>query len=176
METILSDLNKFQKVGIKKRIFNFLINHQKTSTIICRDLKNQEVCLPNNIRKLKQQREVDQEFYIDFVKRIKPLLMFVHHLDLYFLQLEVLVTHLQNFQFLNSPHTFNEFTVGDYSDFVEEIVQQDNKLFISSLEIDSSLIRMGINKQPPEMFFKKRFSQKFCKIHRKTRVPELQLY
>ena len=27
-------------------------------------------------------------------------------------------------------------------------------------------------KQPPEVFFKKRCSQKFRKIYRKTRVPE----
>ena len=97
METILSVILISFKKSASKKEFNFLINHQKISTIICRDLKNQEVCLPNNIRKLKQQREVDQEFYIDFVKHIKPLLMFVHYLDLYFLQLEVLVTHLQNF-------------------------------------------------------------------------------
>ena len=32
-------------------------------------------------KKLKQL-EVDQEFYMDFVKYIKLLLMFVHHLDL----------------------------------------------------------------------------------------------
>ena len=41
--------------------------------------------------------EVDQEFYMDFVKYVKPLLMFVHHLDLYFLQLELLARNLQNF-------------------------------------------------------------------------------
>ena len=27
-------------------------------------------------------------------------------------------------------------------------------------------------KQPPEVFYEKRYSQKFCKIHRKTPVPE----
>ena len=60
------------------------------------NLKNQELCLLNNIKKLKQS-EVDQEFYMDFVKYIKPLLMFVHHLDLYLLQLELLVTNLLSF-------------------------------------------------------------------------------
>ena len=29
METIISNLNRFEKVGIKKRIFNFSINHEK---------------------------------------------------------------------------------------------------------------------------------------------------
>ena len=32
-----------------------------------------------------------------FVKYVKPLLIFVHHLGLYFLQLELLVTNLQSF-------------------------------------------------------------------------------
>ena len=42
-------------------------DHKKVLTIIWRDLKNQEVCLSSNIRKLKQ-KEVDQEFYTNFVK------------------------------------------------------------------------------------------------------------
>ena len=78
---------------------------RKISTVIWRDLKNQEVCLPSNIKILKQS-EADQKFHMDSVNYIKPLLMFVHHLDLYFLQLEHLVTNLQNFsklrEFLNS--------------------------------------------------------------------------
>ena len=69
METILSDINKFEKVSIQLAM-------KKISTIIWRDLKNQEVCLPNNVKRLKQS-EVDQEFYMDFVKYIKALLMFV---------------------------------------------------------------------------------------------------
>ena len=96
METILSDLNKFEKVTIKKGILNFSINHEQISTIIWRDRKNQEVCLPSNIKKLKQS-EVDQESYMDVAKYIKPLLVFVHHLDLYVLRLELIVTNLQNF-------------------------------------------------------------------------------
>ena len=43
-----------------------------------------------------KQLEVNQESYMDFVKYIKPLLMFVHHLDLYLVWLELLVTNLQN--------------------------------------------------------------------------------
>ena len=53
MEMILSDLKKFEMVGIKKGILNFQLTMTKISTIICRDLKNQEVCLLNNIKKLK---------------------------------------------------------------------------------------------------------------------------
>ena len=96
METILSDFNKFEKVSIKKGILNFSINHEKNINNYLKRLEKQEVCLPNNIKKLKQS-EVDQEFYMDFVKYIKPLLRSVHHLNIYFLQLELLVTNLQNF-------------------------------------------------------------------------------
>ena len=95
METILSDINKFEKVSIQLAM-------KKISTIIWRDLKNQEVCLPNTIKRLKQS-EVDQEFYMDFVKYIKALLMFVLPLDLYLLQLELLVTNLQDL--LRYSHT-----------------------------------------------------------------------
>ena len=88
-------------------------------------MKNQEVCLPSNIKKLKQS-EVDHEFYMDFAKYIKPLLRSVHHLYLYFLQLELLVTNLHN-----------EFAVKDSFAFAEEIVHQDSKLFMGSLDVDS---------------------------------------
>ena len=97
METILSDFNKFEKVSIKKGILNFSINHEKNINNYLKRLeKSGSLSLPSNIKKLKQS-EVDQEFYMDFVKYIKPLLRSVHHLDLYFLQLELLVTNLQNF-------------------------------------------------------------------------------
>ena len=56
---------------------------------------NQELCLLNNIKELKQL-EVDQGFY-GLCKVHKALQIFVHYLDLYFLQLELLVTNLQHF-------------------------------------------------------------------------------
>ena len=96
MEMILSDLNKFEKLSIKKRILNFPINHEKILTIIWRDLRNQEICLGNNVTKSKQS-EGDQEFYMDVVKYKKSLLMFVHQVDLDLLQLVLLVTNLLNF-------------------------------------------------------------------------------
>ena len=81
METILSDLNKFEKLSISNGTLNFSNHHNKTLTITLTDLKNQIVCQTNNLTNLKQS-EVDQEFYLDFLKYIKRLLMFVHHLDL----------------------------------------------------------------------------------------------
>ena len=57
-ETICSDLNKFEKVCIKKGILNFSINCEKVYTIDGRDLENQKLCLPIDIKELKQS-EVD---------------------------------------------------------------------------------------------------------------------
>ena len=73
METITSGHKKFEKVGIKKGILNFSINHEKKINNYWKRLEKSE--------KLKQS-EVDQEFYMDFVKYIKPLLTFAHHFDL----------------------------------------------------------------------------------------------
>ena len=38
--------------------------------------------------------------------------------------------------------------------------------------VNIHLFLIFFQKQPPELFFEKRCSQKFCKIHRKTPVPE----
>ena len=93
MGTILSDLNKFEKVSIKKRTLNFSINHEKNINNYLKRLEKLGTLSTEQYKKLKQS-EVDQEFYLDFVKCIKSLL-FVHHLHLYFLQLELLVTNWQ---------------------------------------------------------------------------------
>ena len=41
--------------------------------------------------------------------------------------------------------------------------------------IDGGIIFDIIQKQPPDVFCKKRCSEKFCKIHSKTPVPESPL-
>ena len=115
-------------------------------------MKNQEVCLPSNITKLKQS-EVDKEFYRDFVKYINPLLMFAHHLDLYFLQLEFLVTNLQNFLVPKLYSiAFNEFTVNDSFAFAEEIVYHDSKLFMGSLNADSFFTNIPLEETINNMY------------------------
>ena len=96
METILSNHNKFEKVSIKKGILNFSINHEKNINNYLKRLEKPGTVSSKQYKKLKQS-DVDQKFYMDFVKYVKPLLIFAHHLDLHFLQLELLVTNLQNF-------------------------------------------------------------------------------
>ena len=93
---LASDLNKFEKVIIKNEIRIFQLTMRKILTIIWTELKNQDACLPNNSRKLKQL-DVEQEYCNDFLKYMNLLLMFLPNLDVYFLQLELQVTKLQNF-------------------------------------------------------------------------------
>ena len=81
------------------------------------------------------QLEVDQEFYMDFVKYIKPLLMFV--------RLILFVIGTPSYKLAKflvpklSSITFNEFTVKVSFSFAEEIVHLDSKLFMGSLDVDS---------------------------------------
>ena len=105
---------------------------KEISTIIRRELKNQELCLLNNIKKLKQS-EVDQEFKVhkvitDICPPFRPIRSATgtpsHKLA------KILVPKL-------SSITFNEFTVKDSFAFAEEIVHQDSKLFMGSLDVDS---------------------------------------
>lgn len=99
-------------------------------------MKNQEVYLPNSIKKIKAVRS-RQEFYMEFVKHIKPLLMFVHHLDLYTLRLKLLITSCKIFNF--SSITFNDLTVKDSFVLINEMLHEDNKLpWAASMFTDST--------------------------------------
>ena len=51
METILGNLTSLKKLASKKEFWIFQLTIKKVWTIIWRGLKNQEVCLPNNIKK-----------------------------------------------------------------------------------------------------------------------------
>ena len=97
IETILSNYNNFEKVSIKKGISNFSVNHEKNIYNYLKRLEKSGTLSTEQYKKKLKQSEVDQGFYMDFVKYIKPLLIFVHNLDLYCMQSELLVTNLQNF-------------------------------------------------------------------------------
>ena len=81
METITSNHNKFEKISIKNGILNISINHEKNINNCLKRLEKSET-LSTEENVAINQSKVDQEFYMDFVKYIKPLLMFAHHLDL----------------------------------------------------------------------------------------------
>ena len=95
MEKIFRALHTFEKFNIKKGTFNFSINHEKNINNYLNRAEKSRSLSTKQYKKLKQS-EVDQEFYVELVKSIKPLLIFFCHLDVHFLQLELLVT---NFQF-----------------------------------------------------------------------------
>ena len=95
METILSDLNKFEKVSIKKGILNFSINHEKNMNNYLKRLEKSGSLSTEQYKKIKAVGSRPGILY-GLCKVHKPLLRSVHHLDLYFLQLELLVTNLQN--------------------------------------------------------------------------------
>ena len=51
-----------------------------------------------------------------------------------------------------------------------------NYLLVHINKCSSNGISLKHEKQPPEVFYKKRCSYKFCKIHRKTPSPESFFY
>ena len=56
METILGDLNKFEKVSIKKGILNFSINHQKS--------------MNNYLRRIEKSGSLSTELYKKKIKAV----------------------------------------------------------------------------------------------------------
>ena len=72
---------------------------------------------------------------MDFVKYVKPLLIFGHHLDPHFQQFEPLVTKFLVHKL--SWGTLKKFTVKDSFIFTKEILHQDGKLFMGNLDVNS---------------------------------------
>ena len=83
IEKILDNATKFEKTKIKKGILNFSINHERRINDYFKSLEKSGSLTLISIRESKQP-EVDQEFYMGFVRCIKLSLMFVCHLNLYF--------------------------------------------------------------------------------------------
>ena len=84
--------------GKKTRTLNFQVNHEKRINEIL-NFKNLQVVSVINIKKLKPL-DLDLVFYVAFVKFTKQLLIFVHLLDLYCLQLGQLLIKLLSFKYL----------------------------------------------------------------------------
>ena len=136
METILSDLNKFEKVSIKKRILNFSINHEKNNNYLKRFEKSGSLST-KQYKKIKAVGSRSEIVYglckvhktiTEVCPSFRPIL-FAIGTPSYKLA-KFLVPKL-------SSVTFNEFTVKDSFAFAEEIVHQDSKLFMGSLDVNS---------------------------------------
>ena len=137
MEIIFIILNKFEKASIRKRIFIFSINHEKKINNYLMGLgklaslstelskKNQAVgCKPENLYGSCKVHKA--------ITNVCPPFRPTN---------SVTGTSSYNFAKLSAPKlssiTFNEFTVKGSFAFAEEIVCQDRKPFMGSLDDDS---------------------------------------
>ena len=93
IESILKDNTKFEKVDIKTRTLNFQVNNGKCIGEILERLKSSGSLSD-------KQLDLDLVFHMAFVKFAKQLLIFVHLLDLYCLQLGHPLIKLLSFWYL----------------------------------------------------------------------------
>ena len=137
---ILSDLNKFEKVSIKKGILNFSINHEKN--------------INNYLKRLEKSGSLSIEQY----KKIKavgsrPVILYglckVHKAITVVCPpfrpiLSAIGTPSDKLAKFLVPKlssvTFNEFTLKYSFAFAEEIVHQDSKLFMAALMLTHFLL------------------------------------
>ena len=128
METILSDLNKFENVSIKKGIFNFSINHEKN--------------INNYLKRLEKSGSLSTEQY----KKIKAVgsrpgilygLCKVHKVITEVCPpFRPILSAIETPSYKLAKFLADEFTIKDSFVFAEEIVHQDSKLFMGSLDVD----------------------------------------
>ena len=137
METILSDLNKFEKVSIKKGILNFSINYEKNINNYLKTLEKSGSLSTELYKKIKAVGSRPGILYglckvhktiNEVCPSFRPILSAIGTPS--YKLAKFLVPKL-------SSVTFNEFTVKDSFAFAEEIVHQDSKLFMGSLDVDS---------------------------------------
>ena len=137
METILRDLNKSEKVSIKKGILNFLINHEKN--------------INNYLKRFPKPGSLSTEQYKNIkAVRSRPGILYglckVHKvISDVFPPFRPILSAIKNpsyklarfFILKLSSITLNGFTVKGSFAFAKEIVHQGSKLFMSSLDVDS---------------------------------------
>ena len=137
METIISDHNKFEKFSIKKGILNFSVNHEKNINNYLKRLEKSVALSTEQYKKIKAVGSRPGILYgickvhkaiTDICQPFRPILTAIGTPS--YKPAKFLVPKL-------SSITFNEFTVKDSFAFVEEIVHQDSKLFMGSLDVDS---------------------------------------
>ena len=137
IEKILDDATKFEKVKIKKGILNFSINHERRINDYLKRLEKSGSLTTDQYKKIKAIGSRSGILYglckehkaiIDVCPPFSPILSVIGTPS--YKLAKFLVPRL-------SSITFNEFTVKDSFGFAEEIVHQDGKLFIGSLDVDS---------------------------------------
>ena len=99
MENILKDNTKFEKVDTKFRTLNFQVNHEKRRNEILQSLKSAGSLGDKQYKKIKAIRSTPCLLY-GLCKVRKAIVVFVHLLDLYCLQLGHQLVKLLSFYYL----------------------------------------------------------------------------
>ena len=137
IEKILDDATTFEKVKIKKGILNFSINLERRINDYLKSLEKSGTLSTDQYKKIKAIGSRPGILYglckvhkaiIDVCPLFRPILSATGTPS--YKLAKFLVPKL-------SSITFNEFTVKDSFAFAEEIVHQDGKLFMGSLDVDS---------------------------------------
>ena len=137
METILSDLNKFEKVSIKKGTLNFSINHEKHINNYLKRLEKSGSLSTEQYNKIKAVGSRPGILYglckvhkaiTGLCPSFRPTLSAIGTPS--YKLAKVLVLKLYSI-------TFDEFTVKYFFDNTEKIVHQATKLFVGNLNVDS---------------------------------------
>ena len=136
IEKILDDATKFGKVKIKKEILNFSISHERCINNYLKSREKSGSLTTDQYKKIKAIGSRPGILYglckvhkaiIDVCPPFRPILFAIGNPS--YKLAKFLVPKL-------SSITFNELTVKDSFAFAEEIVHQDGKLFMGSLDVD----------------------------------------
>ena len=137
IEKILDDATKFEKVKIEKEILNFSVNHERRTNDHLKSLEKSGSLTTDQYKKIKAIVSRPGILYgickvhkaiIDVCPPFRPIILAIGTPS--YKLAKFLVPKL-------SSITFNEFTVKDSFAFAEEIVHQDGKLFMGSLDVGS---------------------------------------
>ena len=144
IEKILDAAMKFEKVKIKKGILKFSINHERRIKDYLKSLEKSGSLAADQYKKIKAIGSRPgilcglckiHKAIIDVCPPFRPILSAIRTPS--YKLAKSLVPKL-------SSITFNEFTVKDSFAFAEEIVHQDGKLFIGSLDVDSLFTNISL--------------------------------
>ena len=137
IEKTLDDATKFEKVKIKKGILNFSINHERRINDYLKSLEKSDTLTTDQYKKVKAIGSRPGILYglckvhkaiIDVCPPFRPILSAIGTPS--YKLAKFLVPKLSSIM-------FNEFTVKDSFAFAEDIVHQDGKLLMFSLDVDS---------------------------------------
>ena len=137
IENVLKDNTKFE-VGIKTRILNFQVNHEKRANEILKSLKYSGSLSDKQHKKLKQL-DLELVFYMAFVKFTKHKAVVDVCLPFRPILSAIGTPTYKIVKFLVpilSCLTINDFTVKDPFSVAKEIVEQDSNFYMGSLDVD----------------------------------------